>query len=699
MLVSARAKGEPIGLLEYNANGEYIGRVTSHVGELGTVSHLLAGFRHVIACSVDGMMGVFSFRRGTNTWNSPRIMYLHDHPVVFSAAVHRSGIDFFFTVDKLSNVGVVVMEEGRILISSVNDRFTSANISSIAAFANILYIGQVDGGMYVLDLKTLLLGDFGKSRVLESMVIFSRGVMPNKTSITSLAVVATNSHAYLSTEDPSLGRNPISPVFPPSNESKASMKTSGFDSSSILKAALHGLSGGEEDDQLKAQGSVLEGHLVIVGGGDGDPRVRVLRLKKCAPVDIDTIELNRKDGKADVKYSFYEVATLRGHTRAVHSIVVDAAGRFIITASRDDKTILVWNALTYTCEKLYNDAEFGSMHGGPNCLFLCSFKPPFLTAFTVPKDASAKSRSASHREAGADATSAGDNAGVSMLRSPQWCAACVRGDSNVPAKSIVKVSEDLGEPGRSIVALWRRYHAHNAGALARPTNQDNIFVGDFSSNHYDVYLERGASDEKYNAASNVYKWLGGYEKKSFAYDSDEIDNGYDRSNDIIENDESDSSQEFVREDEVAADGGVAVHGAPPDPPSEEGSLVENGDSEKETFDEGDPSSGPSDGSDEEYFGLIRLPSSQPHKKKISTSKPQSSGNSQRKERLKAHFSDEDDDALAAEFAAEALARKLREEARSASPKSRGQAQHTRHPGRRERARNHNSAPKQEPIPS
>jgi hypothetical protein len=510
MLVSARAKGKPIGLLEYNSSGEYIGRVTSHIEKLGTVSHLVAGFRHVIACSTDGMMGVFTFQRGSDVWDSPRILRVHDQQIVNSAVVHRSGIDFFFTIDKGSNIGVTILEEGRILKHGINPQFTNSGLSSIAAFANMLYIGQVDGGLCALDVKSLIVGGFERCKNLESMVIFSCIVMPNKTPITSLAVVATNSHAYLSTEDPSLGRDSTAAVFAPSN--KSSIKKKVFDSSSILEAAFHGVDrdmGVDMDDELASRGSSREGHVVVVGGGDRDPRVRVLRLRKMTPEDTEGTKFIDRAKRAADKYSFYEVAILRGHTRAVHSIVVDAAGRFIITASRDDKTLLVWNALTYTCEKIHTDVEFGSAYGGDNCLFLCSFKPPFLTALTVPREYTTKSRSGSSvRDIVAD-TSPDDTVDVSMVRSPEWCAARVRGDSNGPSKSIIRATEDLGEPGRSIVALWRHYHAHDW------TLQSTVHNGFSTIDHGRV---RPAT--RTDAINNIYKWLGGSET-SLSYSSDE----------------------------------------------------------------------------------------------------------------------------------------------------------------------------------
>jgi hypothetical protein len=505
MLVSARTKGKPIGLLEYNTSGEYIGRITSHIEKLGTVSHLVAGFRNVIACSVDGIMGILTPRRGSDAWNSPRILRLHDISIAHSAAVHRSGVDFFFTVDKGSNIGVTIVEEGRILKSGITPQFTSGSINSITAFANMLYIGQIDGGLCALDIKPLIIGGFEKCRNLESMVIFSCGVMPNKTPITSLAVIATNSCAYLSTEDPSLGRDANAAVFPPSYKHSARKRE--FNSSIILETALHGVSGGMhadvDDGAPSSHGSEREGHVVVVGGGDGDPRVRILRLRKTTLKGTD-MESHRGKRTVD-KYSFYEIAVLRGHMRAVHSIVVDAAGRFIITASRDDRTILVWNALTYTCEKIHTDLDFGSVHGGDNCLFLCSFKPPFLTAFTVPKEYTSKRRSGLFQRDAVETVRLDDSVEVGMVRSPEWCAACLRGESNVPTKSIIRATEDLGEPGRSVVAMWRRYHAHNWGALS-------VVYNGSSTLDYDRV--------ETNALDNINKWLGGAET-SLSYDSDE----------------------------------------------------------------------------------------------------------------------------------------------------------------------------------
>jgi hypothetical protein len=443
MLVSARHKGEPLGLLEYNRNGECIGRLTSHIQMLRTVVHIAAGHLNVLLCSSSGLMGRMRLRRSTSQWSSVTPVELHKSAVLYSAAIHRSGIDFFFTSDKYCNIGVVVIEHDRILKAALNATFVHSPVSAMELCANFLYLGQSDGVVLVLDVGDLLDGDLKKAATLKDSVIFYGDIFDNKTPIASMGVVSPHAYFDLPTQDSSSHK-----ASGPSISER--VRSDGFSSASMLSAALYG---GPEGGTFNVPDAVLQGHLVMFGGGDGDPRVKVMRVIRVTPRAIDSIELGRADGKADSHTLLQEVAILRGHTKAVTSIVVDAAGRFIITASKEDRMFLVWNALTYTCEKLVDDLEFGIMRGGPNCLFLCSFKPPYLTMFTVTQQ----------RSEGWEANQAVTADGrpeIGMVRTNLWCVACVKGGLPIPSKSVVRAQQYLGDRGRAIVEMWQKHHNH-----------------------------------------------------------------------------------------------------------------------------------------------------------------------------------------------------------------------------------------------
>lgn len=73
-----------------------------------------------------------------------------------------------------------------------------------------------------------------------------------------------------------------------------------------------------------------------------------------------------------------EIASLIGHEKAITQILVDAAGRYIFTGSAAEKKIKIWDGLTFTLEKQFDDVNIGSMVLGENCLMVSSFRPPFL---------------------------------------------------------------------------------------------------------------------------------------------------------------------------------------------------------------------------------------------------------------------------------------------------------------------------------
>lgn len=490
MLVSARHKGAPLGLLEFNKNGECIGRITNHLETLKTVTNIVVGARHVLLCTNGGLMGMIRRRTSSDVWSSPSYVELHESTVLLGIAMHRAGIDFFFTVDKYCNIGVSVFENNKLLKSYMNAAFAHSTICSVTACCNYVYLGQTDGILLVIDVTDLINGDLKLGAVLKEKIIFCGEVFSNKTSISSLGVLATSAYFCLPTEDPPPGRRSKIAV-PKAIKKSQKVRGDGFSSVSVLNAAFYG-----EKDNEGSNDSKLEGHLVLVGGGDGDPRVRIMRVIRVVPKGIDAVEVGRDDGKADAYTTLQEIAILRGHTRAVTAIIVDASGRFIITASKEENMFLVWDAFTFTCEKLYDGVEIGSIHGGMNCVFVCSFKPPYLTMYTVPQE----------RREGWESNAAVTNDGrpeIGMVRTNLWCTASVKGGVAIPSKSMVRATQFLGEKGRSIVEMWQKYHDrtvneeyHGGAGNAVPTGQTTMSKDTRSVKSMTIAESRGAMRTK-----------------------------------------------------------------------------------------------------------------------------------------------------------------------------------------------------------
>ena len=103
--------------------------------------------------------------------------------------------------------------------------------------------------------------------------------------------------------------------------------------------------------------------MLLVGGSDEDPSVRLLKPELTG---------------------MKEVVCLRGHTKAITDVFVDAAGRFFITSSKGDKSILIWDGLTFNCEKQITDVSIGSIHIGDNLIVVSSISNPFVRFWGLP---------------------------------------------------------------------------------------------------------------------------------------------------------------------------------------------------------------------------------------------------------------------------------------------------------------------------
>ena len=103
--------------------------------------------------------------------------------------------------------------------------------------------------------------------------------------------------------------------------------------------------------------------MLLVGGSDEDPSVRLFKPELTG---------------------MREVVCLKGHSKAVTDVFVDAAGRFFITSSKGDKSILIWDGLSFRCEKQILDVSIGSINIGDNLIVVSSISNPFVRFWGIP---------------------------------------------------------------------------------------------------------------------------------------------------------------------------------------------------------------------------------------------------------------------------------------------------------------------------
>jgi hypothetical protein len=203
-----------------------------------------------------------------------------------------------------------------------------------------------------------------------------------------------------------------------------------------------------------------------------------------------------------------EIVTLNGHKHAVTHILVDAAGRYIFSGSVSDNTILIWDGLSFTCEKQIENVNVSSMVLSHNALVVGSFKAPFLRVwkvkYAVPQSKQVnKSSSVSTNFtsknikhalmfsiASSDALLLPDNdtanefvAKISpdfmispeeqivAVRSSRWAFSVLKGGAYVALKAVIEPKYVEEEEARAIVSRWFvQYDRPDAQYISNLTN-------------------------------------------------------------------------------------------------------------------------------------------------------------------------------------------------------------------------------------
>ena len=398
MLVSARDKQSTnsFGLFEYDCQGNFNQTILLPAGTgagvtagTGTISTIISGHKHVACCTnkggvlfirpkapqidrdgaggwdnshgvrdgadQDGFVDDFGAPRGSMThglaelsagissstsrsssaeWDTPiSISSSTAGKILCGAAVTHGGVDIFFTVDNLGQISVTFLDDLAIVGSFVNTPISTQTVVALIIGKPYLYVALNDGNLMTIDISRVLEGAVGTAGELKRYILFEEEVFHWRSGIHSAAILSSNGHLKLSNED-----DPQPKKQQP-----------------IPGAVKH------------AKKDALEGYLVLLGGGDVDPRVVVLRPGK-------GVEGSR------------QVACLVGHSTAVTQIVTDAAGRSIFSGSLSSRQIIVWDGLSFESLARLEDVPFSRMALGYNCLFTSSYKTPFLKFWKVQEE-------------------------------------------------------------------------------------------------------------------------------------------------------------------------------------------------------------------------------------------------------------------------------------------------------------------------
>ena len=175
------------------------------------------------------------------------------------------------------------------------------------------------------------------------------------------------------------------------------------------------------------RGSVgVEGHLLLVGGGDLNPYVKIFRPTSGTPAHPVELRL---------------LVSLKGHhSTAVTQVLADAAGRCFFSASISDGRICLWDGLTFANIRVIESMGFHSITIGLDCLIAIGTSPtPFVRLWAVgaSNDRVARlvhtAKNTNNQTLDMDAVKEDEQQLVSMhhihtIRNARWCAMLLKGE-------------------------------------------------------------------------------------------------------------------------------------------------------------------------------------------------------------------------------------------------------------------------------
>jgi hypothetical protein len=359
ILISTRKQGTPRGIAEFDREGHLVGHQwdTGHITKMvGTITSMISASKHVACCGSTGYVMIIqedktaepTVRHGRRRypWQLQPLFVsaFHDASIICGCALVHAGLDFFFFVSKNNEICVAVLDNGECFRCAVNNSFFIASIRSITACSPYLYIALSDGAVYVLNLSPILEdGDIDSIGYLHRFIVLHESVFANRSGIASMCACSPSSFLSLKNED----------------EQRSNVMAN----NSLNRSKTYKYLEKPVDDQYMQEH--LEGHLLLFGGGDADPVIKV-----CHP---------RAGG-------IRELVSLTGHNTAVTQIVADACMRYIISASGQERKILIWDGHTFTCERIIEDISIGALSVGEDCMVVTTSKAPFLRIWNVPRN-------------------------------------------------------------------------------------------------------------------------------------------------------------------------------------------------------------------------------------------------------------------------------------------------------------------------
>jgi hypothetical protein len=389
ILISTRKNGVPRGITEYDCDGHLIdvdilgSSSADMLKSVGAITMMISGHRNLACCGNNGYIMMLREERDRhNTDIKPvtkhgRSRYpWHKTPLLISAftesasksakrngnanmhvvcgcAVSHAGLDFFFIVAKSNEICVIVLDtnNGDCVRCAINSSFFISPIRSISACAPYLYIGLSDGDVYILNISPIIDdGDIDLVGYLHRFVVLHESIFAANAGIVSMCTTAPSTFLNLKNEDELIN-----------NANNMHRHTYKHTHGNVYKSL-------EKPSDDKYMQEHVEGHILLVGGGDQDPKIKVF---------------HPKGGKA-----MHELVSLSGHNTAVTSIFADACMRYIVSASAQERKILIWDGYTFSCERMIEDVSIGSMYVGEDCMIVTTSKAPFIRIWNNPRSKS-----------------------------------------------------------------------------------------------------------------------------------------------------------------------------------------------------------------------------------------------------------------------------------------------------------------------
>ena len=340
-------------------------------------------------------------------------------------AIKGTEIDIIFTSSKANGVTMTIMNNGEETVSCYNKPFLEVHgsIKSMTVYGTNLYIACTDGVVVTIDLTAVLTA----ARTHTSKTVKS-GSQLHKHIISKNIVfseeLGSRSMDSLESDGDERGRVRFDPTRGPLLSSMIVTCALGYlglsgvddlnDSSSYPDSDYgnEGYRGGRDHREVRGgrggrgggrggrgggrrvdNGSTMEGHILLIGGGDADPSVRIVRPVRShgdgGRRDGTMGSAGRAGGEGKGggggSFSMQEVGVLKCHRRAVNLIAADAAGRCYFTASTEEMKICVWDALALSLISVFSDTPVNSMALGYDCLIVTSYTHPYIHVWRTDK--------------------------------------------------------------------------------------------------------------------------------------------------------------------------------------------------------------------------------------------------------------------------------------------------------------------------